>query len=151
MYIVKYCRHQGNGLWIGWTEYNNGVFFNHGRTLDDLVKHAKRSLYQAGRVSSRQIYLDTKPSAMSDAPTQKMTSIFMGKYWNRGYDKVVNKTITPKIKPQTPVVADKFDKYDYHEYKVRDGKLILYGIIRHEIGQFDLRKSIVEEVENGEH
>lgn len=139
MYIVKYCKHAGNGSWIGWTEYNNGVYFNHGRTLDELVKNAKRALYSAGRVSSRQVYLDTKPSAMSDCPTQKMSAIFMGKYWNKGYDKIAAK-IAPQQMP-LPKAHDASDKYDYFDYDVRDGKLVVYGVIRREIDQFELRKN----------
>lgn len=159
MYIIKYTKNPAKTLWIGWTEYNNGIYFNSGHTLDELVRHTKNALWAKG-VSGRQIYLDTKPSDITLVPKEKMSSIFMGKYWNKGLSRITPMSMKPIAKipafvspvndelaqAVAPVVQES-QKYDYYEYKVRDGKLVLYGIIRREIDQFELRKNGAENVE----
>jgi len=154
MYIIKYTKNPAKTLWIGWLDYNNGIYFNSGHTLDELVRHVKHTMWAKG-VSSRQIYLDTKPSDIMAVPTEKMSGIFLGKFWNKGAEKLTLDSIraVPKIKTpkvEKPVAPVQEQKYDYYEYKVRDGKLVLYGIIRREINQFELRKSTTEGVENVE-
>lgn len=134
MITVKYLRH--NGIWVGWAEYENGAYFSSGRTLDLLDRNIKNKLYNAKRVPSTQIYMYSKPSELSEVPTEKMTRMFHTKYWNKG----VPETATAEVAPESPAAPT----YDYYEYKVRDGKLVVYGIIRREINSFDLRKPNTE-------
>lgn len=134
MITVKYLRH--NGIWVGWAEYENGTYFSSGRTLDLLDRNIKNNLYNAKRVPSTQIYMYSKPSELSEVPTEKMTRMFRTKYWNKG----IPETVAAEVAPESPVAPT----YDYYEYKVRDGKLVVYGIIRREINSFDLRKPNTE-------
>lgn len=154
MYITKYTKNPGRTLWIGWTEYNNGVYFNSGRTLDELMKHTKAMLYKAQGVSGRQIYLDKKPSDISMVPVEKMSNIFCGKYWKKGWNGISLfnvPTFDRPAQPQPEKKVEPADKYDCYEYEVRDGKLILFGVIRREVGQFDLSKNKTEGRENVEY
>lgn len=151
MYIIKYTKNPARTLWIGWLEYNNGIYFNSGHTLDELVRHTKHTMWTKG-VSGRQIYLDTKPSDITSVPMEKMSNIFRGRYWNKGAGKLtdVNPAFTLPVvqsEAEQKPAKQKEREYDYYEYKVRDGKLILYGIIRREINQFELRKNGAENVE----
>ena len=155
MYIIKYTKNPARTLWIGWLEYNNGIYFNSGHTLDELVRHVKHTMWGKG-ISGRQIYLDTKPSDIMLVPIEKMSGIFRGKFWNKGAERLTLDSMLSSIKPEKkiarkssiePPVAPQETKYDYYEYKVRDGKLVLYGIIRREIDQFELRKNGGENVE----
>lgn len=134
MITVKYLRH--NGIWVGWAEYENGTYFSSGRTLDLLDRNIKNNLYNAKRIPSTQIYMYSKPSELSEVPTEKMTRMFRTKYWNKG----APETTSSETAPESPVAST----YDYYEYKVRDGKLVVYGIIRREINSFDLRKPNTE-------
>lgn len=138
MITIKFTKNPEKSFWVGWAEYENGTYFSTGRTLDELVKHMKLNLYSAKRVSGRQIYLDTKQSTIADVPTEKMSAIFRGRYWKSAPipEPVACPVEHPTEAPATPKPA-----YDYFEYKVKDGRLIVYGVKRDMITSYDLRKN----------
>lgn len=138
MIIVKFTRNPAGNLWIGWAEYQNGTYFASRNTMDHLVYRMKQCLYSKKRVPFSQVYLDTKQSTPDDVPVELMTNMFRSKYWKRGYiEKPISPVnITPVLKPHNDT-----PKYDYYEYKVKDGRLVVYGIMRREVNSFDLRKT----------
>lgn len=137
MIIVKFTKNPDASLWIGWAEYENGTYFGSGRTLDKLVYRMKQALWAKKGVSFRQVYLDTKQSSPDSVPVLKMSRMFYTKYWSRGKD------IIPlaKTDDNQPVVKKKLLAYDYYEYKVKDGRLCVYGVKRDMIKSYDLRKN----------
>lgn len=122
MIIVKFCRNYKSD-YVGWCEYENGHYFTSGRTLDILVRNMKVQMYQKKRVSGAQIMLDSKPSDSSDCPVQYMSNMFRGKAW--------------KAFPESKEEAKPQEKFDSHEYVVEDGKLIVYGIRKVKVAEFD--------------
>lgn len=149
MIIVKFTKNPDGTLWIGWAEYENGTYFASGHTMDNLVCRMKQCLYAKKRVSFSQVWLDTKQSTKDDVPVELMTKMFRTKYW-RDYQRTpaqsAQATSAIEKTKNTEVVLRDTDttKYDYYEYKVRDGKLVVYGIVRREINSFDLRKPNIE-------
>ena len=143
MITVKFTRNPDSSLWIGWAEYENGTYFASGRTMDKLVYRMKQALWSKKGVSFRQVYLDTKQSTIDDVPMDKMSRMFYTKHWSCGKDIVPPKTPT-ETKHNKPVPA-----YDYHEYKVVDGFLCVYGVKRDLITRYDLRKNQTEGGDNG--
>lgn len=145
MITVKFTKNPAGDLWIGWTEYENGTWFASGRTLDMLVKRMKVRLWTDKHVSMRQVYLDTNKSNITDVPVDKMTKVFRTKFW-RDYQRTAEQSLEqkPVEKPAEQKVFSRDlgeVKYDYYEYKVKDGHLVVYGILRREINSFDLRKN----------
>lgn len=122
MIIVKFCRNYKSN-YVGWCEYENGHYFTSGHTLDILVRNMKAQMYQKKRISSTQIILDSKPSDGSDCPVQYMSNMFRGKQWKHFPDS------KEESKPQ--------EKFDSHEYVVENGKLIVYGIRKVKVAEFD--------------
>lgn len=152
MIIVKFTKNPDKTLWIGWAEYENGTYFASGRTMDKLVARMKMVLWSSKGVSARQVYLDTKQSSEYDAPVEKMSNMFRGKYWksNRAPSYPTSIAVVPL--GTTPVSEKKNTPtpvYDYYEYKVNDGRLVVYGIMRREVNSFDLRKNQSEGGDNG--
>ena len=148
MITVKFTKNPDRSLWVGWAEYENGVYFASGRTIDHLVYRMKQCLWTKKGISFRQVYLDTKQSTIDDVPVDKMSRMFYTKYWTCGKD------ISPvaKVEQVVPVAEKKHNPistYDYYEYKVKDGRLVVYGIMRREVNSFDLRKNQTEGGDNG--
>lgn len=122
MIIVKFCKiYKSN--YVGWCEYENGHYFSSGRTLDILMRNIKAQMYQKKRVSGIQIILDSKPSDASDCPAQYMHNNFRNRVWNRFLE------TEEEVKPQ--------EKFDFHEYVAEDGKLIVYGVRKVKVAEFD--------------
>lgn len=153
MITVKFTKNPDGTLWIGWAEYENGTYFASGHTMDNLVYRMKQCLYAKKRVSFSQVWLDTKQSTKDDVPVDLMTKMFRTKYW-RDYQRTpaqsaqtisaIEKAIaTPKPAEQL-LAAPKETKYDYYEYKVKDGHLCVYGVKRDMITSYDLRKTNTE-------
>lgn len=146
MITVKFTKNPDGTLWIGWTEYENGTYFASGHTLDNLVYRMKQCLYNKKRVPFSQVWLDTKQSTKGDVPVDLMTKMFRTKYWRDGLrtpaQSVQATSTTEKSVEQKVFSRDLGEvKYDYYEYKVKDGHLVVYGILRREINSFDLRKN----------
>ena len=122
MIIVKFCRNYKSD-YVGWCEYENGHYFTSGRTLDILMRNMKIQLSQKKRVPGAQIVLDSKPSDSSDCPVQYMSNMFRARSWKYSSE--------PKeeVKEQ--------EKFDFHEYVVEYGKLIVYGIRKVKVAEFD--------------
>jgi hypothetical protein len=122
MIIVKFCRNYKSD-YVGWCEYGNGHYFSSGRTLDILMRNMKTQMYQKKRVSAAQVILDSKPSDTSDCPVQYMSNMFRGRSWK--YSSEPKEETKPK------------EKFDSHEYAIEDGKLIVYGIRKVKVAEFD--------------
>lgn len=122
MIIVKFCRNYKSD-YVGWCEYENGHYFTSGRTLDILIRNMKVQMYQKKRISGAQIMLDSKPSDSSDCPVQYMSNMFRGKAW--------------KAFPESKEEVKTQEKFDSHEYVVENGKLIVYGIRKVKVAEFD--------------
>lgn len=147
MITVKFTKNPAGDLWIGWAEYQNGTYFASGHTMDNLVYRMKQCLYAKKRVPFLQVWLDTKQSTKDDVPVDLMTKMFRTKYWRDGLRTPEQSVqVTNEKQEKAKRVSSNIDtiKCDYYEYKVRDGKLIVYGVIRREINSFDLRKPNVE-------
>lgn len=140
MIVVKFTKNPAGDLWIGWAEYQNGTYFASGHTMDNLIYRVKQCLYQKKRVPFSQVWLDTKQSSKDDVPVLLMSKMFRTKYWRDSQETVKTATTTPKP-VEKPVAAPKETKYDYYEYKVKDGRLVVYGVLRREINSYDLRKN----------
>jgi hypothetical protein len=114
--------------------------------MDNLVYRVKQCLYQKKRVPFSQVWLDTKQSEKDDVPVLLMSKMFRTKYW-RDYQRTPAQSaqatsVIEKTKNTEVVLRDTDTaKYDYYEYKVKDGRLVVYGVLRREINSYDLRKN----------
>ena len=142
MHIVEFCRAPSK-LWVGKVVHNNGTYYSYGHTLDQMVKNIKNSLYNKARVSQRSVMLASNQTPTENFETKYMSKIFRSKYW---VDKNGNNPTRPVVKPMVkPVVAHKrknTQTYDAYEYKVIDGKLIVYGVVK--VAEYNLTKTEVE-------
>lgn len=156
MINVSFTKNPAGTYWVGWTQYENGMYWASGRTLDDLMRNMKHRLYLEKGVSRRQVYLDTKQSTRLDVPFNRMSNIFYGKFWKNKMSKqdadkdrmlnIAAKTATELTDP-APVeepVATPTEKptkqYDYCEYEEKDGLLVVYGVKRVLITSYELGK-----------
>ena len=163
MISVSFTKNPAGTYWVGWTKYENGMYWASGRTLDDLIRHMKHRLYLEKGVSRRQVYLDTKQSTRLDVPFNLMSNMFYGKFWKNSMskkdadnDKLLNiaaKTATELTAPapvEEPVASpaeepsEKLpEQYDYCEYEEKDGRLVVYGVKRVLITSYELGKKQV--------
>lgn len=137
MYYIKFCRAPSQ-YWVGQVVYKNGTFFSYGRTLDHMVKNVKTRLFNHDKVSGSAIILETRQSLPSEMALDKMTQMFTTKYWlPRDNDletkeQIIEKeteVVEPKVKskPNKEVVTMSYDK---HSYEIKDGKLIVWGVVK---------------------
>lgn len=161
MITVSFTKNPAGTYWIGWTQYENGMYWASGRTLDDLIRNMKHRLYLEKGVSRRQVYLDTKQSTRLDVPFNRMSNIFYGKFWKNSMSKqdvdkdrmlnIAAKTATEPTAPapvEEPVASPVVEKqsvkpapqYDYCEYEEKDGYLVVYGVKRVVITRYELGK-----------
>lgn len=137
MITVKFTKNPAGDLWIGWAEYQNGTYFASGHTMDNLVYRMKQCLYAKKRVPFSQVWLDTKQSTKDAVPVELMSKMFRTKYWRDGQETA--KQMSQPV--ERLLAAPKETKYDYYEYKVKDGRLCVYGVKRDMITSYDLRKN----------
>lgn len=150
MIIVNFTRNPAANLWIGWAEYMNGTYFASGHTMDNLVHRMKAMLYNKKRVSASLVWLNTKQSTIDEVPIHLMTNMFRTKYWFSEKSSAKKPAVQKPATEKTSSTKEPNNvKYDYYEYKVKDGRLVVYGVLRREINSFDLRKNQIEGGENG--
>lgn len=144
MYYVKFCRAPSQ-LWVGCTTYKNGTYFASGNTLDAMVERMKKRLYVVDRVPFSSVIIESKQSLPSEMPLQFMTKLFRTKYWNqRGVEMESQINIKERELPDVVVKEKKTTKPEYSEYtyKVKDGKLVLYGFVK--IAEYPLAKDFTQ-------
>lgn len=138
MYIVEYCRAPSK-LWVGKVVHNNGTYYSYGRTLDQMVKNIKNHLYTRARVSHSSVILASNQTPTERFETKYMSKIFHSKYW---MDKNGNNSTKPMVKSVDAPNCEITQTYDSYEYKVIDGKLIVYGVVK--VAEYNLSKTEVE-------
>lgn len=141
MIEVNFCRAPSH-MWVGWAEYENGMYYSSGKTMDDLVYHIKLNFYQNKRISARQIIIASKQSDPSEAPLDRMSKMFKTKYWyekGEGYKSNQNKPMAPKKTTEKPVVDD--TEYDYYDTLTTDNELIVYGVKRREVARYKMNSA----------
>ena len=139
MIEVNFCRAPSHN-WVGWCEYENGMYYSAGKTLDNLLHRIKGNLYASKRVSGRQIFLASKQSTADDAPIERMTAMFKTKFWydrNEFGDFVVPKQVEKPVPKPLPEPKGDLD-YDYYDTVSTGEELIVYGILRKEVARYKL-------------
>lgn len=134
MYIVEYCRAPSK-LWVGKVVHNNGTYYSYGRTLDQLVKNIKNRLYTKARVPQSSVILASKQTPTENFETKYMSKIFHTKYW-------IDKNWSTSPAPVVESNSETPQTYDSYDYKVIDGKLVVYGIVK--VAEYNLNKTEVE-------
>lgn len=141
MYYIKFCRAPSQ-YWVGQVVYKNGTFFSYGRTLDHMVKNVKTRLFNFDKVPASSIILETRQSLPSEMALDKMTQMFTTRYWlPRNNDLETKETIIEKetevVEPEVKTKAKRKQKteeatmsYDKHSYEIKDGKLIVWGVVK---------------------
>lgn len=144
MYIIKFCRAPSK-LWFGVIEYNGGHVFSTGKTMDDLVKHAKHAMWKYG-VPAAQIILDTKQHDTYEF--EMLYRVFINPKTYGKYFKAKNaptfvepaepvtetpKTTTHKVKERPSFVANTYITEE------KNGVLIVYGL--QEVARYPLHTS----------
>lgn len=143
MYIIKFCRAPSH-KWVGMCEYNGGHVFSSGSTMDELVKHMKGMMYLTGKVSARQLVLDSKQHTTDDFANKYscfMSPMFFGKFWKdkSGKEKepethpVVNAVVAPLKAPSA---------YE-HITEIKDNELVVYKLV--EVARYKLRSTKTNE------
>lgn len=138
MYIVEYCRAPSK-LWVGKVVYNNGTYYSYGRTLDHLIKNAKNNLYVKARVSQSSVILASNQTPTENFETKYMSKIFHTRYW---VDKNGYNSTAPVVKSVDTHNRETPQTYDSYDYKIIDGKLVVYGIVK--VAEYNLSKTEVE-------
>lgn len=131
MYYVKFCRAPSN-YWVGSVMYKNGTYFVSGNTMEELYQHAAKRLYNLDRVPRSLVQIESRQSLPSEMPIDKMSKTFKTRFW---LPKNVVLESPGEIAAKEPVVITKTEKpakikYDYHTYKIVNGKLIVYGVCK---------------------
>lgn len=145
MYIVEYCRAPSK-LWVGKVVHNNGTYYSYGRTLDQMVKNIKNRLYSRARVSQSSVILASNQTPTERFETKYMSKIFHSKYW---VDKNGNNPTRPVATSVDTPNCENTQTYDSYEYKVVDGKLIVYGVVK--VAEYNLTKTEVETKNQTQH
>ena len=78
MLLVKFCWIEKTSRYVGWTEYENGIYYASGETLDLLIKNLHLTMkYRYHKDSHGDLVIDSKPSLQSDMPMRIMTKNFI--------------------------------------------------------------------------
>ena len=137
MIEVNFCRAPSH-MWVGWVEYENGLYYSSGKTMDDLVYHIKINLYQNKRVSARQIIIASHPSDQSEVPLDRMGQMFKTKFW---YEK--GKKYNTEPKPKEAVCGRPVSDYDYYDFVEEDGVVVVYGVKKQEVARYKTNPAVV--------
>lgn len=142
MYYVKFCRAPSQ-LWVGCVVYKNGTYFASGSTLDKLMTNVKTRLYQVDRVPFSSVVLDSKQSLPSELPTHLMSKRFKKTAWYPSSVEIgESQEIITMEKQEELTKENKMMKKQKqpteiqnlnivkHQYEERDGKLIVWGVIK---------------------
>ena len=148
--VINFCR-APSGLWVGWIVKDNAHYWGSGRTMDDLVKHVKFTLYSAKKCSTAGYGIASKPTPQDEVPLEVMDKKFQTRAWYGGKNKqeqiiVANATIQEAKKDAVIETAPK-KEYMYYETDQVDGTLIVYGIVREEVARFNLNPATKHTVE----
>lgn len=139
--VINFCR-APSGLWVGWIVRDNAHYWGSGRTMDDLVRHVKFTLYTAKKCSTAGYVIATKPTPQDEVPLEIMDKKFQTRAWYGGKEKqaqqIMAKAEIEKAKKDAVIEAAPKKEYMYYETDQKDGTLIVYGIVREEVARFNL-------------
>lgn len=139
-----------SGLYVGWTYYDNGIYYASHRTVDKCVDGVKHQLYLQKKVSTRGYTVATSPTPREQAPIDKMKQAFLTRaYWGaKTTGKLTpeqadfHKKVTTRAKTEKPATVENNDaNYDYYDYRLVDNKVIIIGCKK--IAEYDLEKPAV--------
>lgn len=135
-----------SGRYVGWTYYDNAIYYASHRTIELMAQGVKHQLYLQKKVSTRGYMIDINETPKDQVPIDKMRQGFLTRaYWGTKttskltpeQKKIHERSVTPK-KP-TPVVPDEI-KYDYYDYRQEGDKLIVIGCRK--IAEYNLQKPV---------
>ena len=137
--VIHFCR-APSGLWIGWIVKDNAHYWGSGRTMDDLVMHVKNTLYQAKKCSTAGYIIASRPSTPDEVPMSVMGQTFKTRAWYGGTARAQEAMEKALLEEQQKATQQKTEStdYDYYEYKVVEGKLVVFGVIRKEVASYTL-------------
>lgn len=127
-----------SGLYVGWTYYENGIYYASHRTIDKMIYGVKHQLYLAKRVSYRGYNVALSPTPKEEVPIDKMKQAFLTRaYWGQKtvqkltkeqmeYNKKIG-LLDKKEEPKAEPVEEPKVEYDYYDYQIEDGKLVVFG------------------------
>jgi len=124
-----------SGLYVGWTFYENGIYYASHRTLDGVIQGVKHQLYLAKKVSYRGYSVAMSATPKEQVPIEKMKQAFLTRaYWGK---KTVEKLTPEQIaynkkiglfdKKEPEKTEEPKVEYDYYDYQIEDGKLVVFG------------------------
>ena len=126
-----------SGRYVGWTFYENGIYYASDVTIEGVFAGVKHQLYLNKKVSYRGYTLATKPTPRDQVPIDRMKQAFLTRaYWGRkstdtltAEQKAVQRRIKDLQAKDAPVVEPEEPKveYDYYDYKFEDGNLVVFG------------------------
>ena len=138
---INFCR-APSGLWVGWITKDNAHYWGSGRTMDDLVKHVKFTLYSAKKCSTAGYMIASKPTPQDEVPLEVMDKKFQTRAWYGGKNKqeqiIVAKAMAQEAKKDAVIETTPKKEYMYYETEQVDGTLVVYGIVREEVARFNL-------------
>lgn len=126
-----------SGMYVGWTYYENGLYYASHRTIELMAKGVKHQLYLQRKVSTRGYTIDIKETPRDQVPIDRMRQGFLTRaYWGQKtvqkltpeqikYNKKIglfDKKTEPKADVKEPVV-----EYEYYDYRREGNKLIVIG------------------------
>lgn len=133
-----------SGNYVGWTFYENGIYYASHRTLELMAKGVKHQLYLQKKVSTRGYTLANKPTPKEDVPISRMKQAFLTRaYWgNKTVDKLTpeqqrfREKYKDTVKQELPATDE--IKYDYYDYRQEGNKLVVIGCKK--IAEYNLEK-----------
>lgn len=146
---IRFCR-APSGVWVGWIEKDNAHYWGSGRTLDDLVKHVKYTLYAAKKCSIAGYYIASMPTPQEDVPVDVMSKMFRTRAWYGGRqskEKAIESAINFQKANAIATTANEKKNFTFYETETVDGTLVVYGIIREEVARFNLAPTVDKPVD----
>lgn len=144
-----------SGLYVGWTFYENGIYYASHRTVDGVIHGVKHQLYLAKKVSYRGYSVAMSATPKEQVPIEKMKQAFLTRaYWGKKtVEKLTpeqiefNKKIKEREQKAEPAVSVPVIEYDYFDYKIEDGKLTVFGCKK--VAEYPIKTPFAQEITKG--